>query len=177
MEPLQKMNFQLYCRLVYTDVLYAAHLPGNLLGLTILLVWELRQGPDSALWISVSIGIRDLPLSCLSISAKLLLLLNLLLTLGMTSYPGVSDKGLACTCPATRSSPKGRRELCASWLHHCLLGVESEHRLTSMPSSGWSLLYLLHDGSNLLLREQLSADGWCWVMLFECYSPELAQPF
>ena len=58
-------------------------------------------------------GIRDLPLSCLSISARLVLLRNLFLTLGLVANPDVSVLDRACTCPTTRSSLKGMRAL---WL-------------------------------------------------------------
>ena len=58
-------------------------------------------------------GTRDLPLSRLSNSARLVLALILLLTLGLLDGPDVSAGARACTCPATKSSPSGRRKL---WL-------------------------------------------------------------
>ena len=51
-------------------------------------------------------GMRDLPRSCLSISAKLVLHRSLLFTLGLAACPEVSVLARACTCPATRSSSK-----------------------------------------------------------------------
>ena len=74
-------------------------------------------GTSAGSWLRVlrrgTSGTRDLPLSCLSISARLVLLRNLLLTLGLAVCPEVSVLARACTCAATRSSPKGRRAL---WL-------------------------------------------------------------
>ena len=49
------------------------------------------------------------PLSFLSISARLVLALILLLMRGLKDEPSVSAAPRACTCPTTRSSPKGRR--------------------------------------------------------------------
>ena len=54
-------------------------------------------------------GILVLPLSFLSNSARLVLVLIRLLTLGLKDDPSVSAGPRACTCPATRSSPNGRR--------------------------------------------------------------------
>ena len=49
------------------------------------------------------------PLSFLSISARLVFVLMRLLILGLKDDPSVSADPRACTCPATRSSPSGRR--------------------------------------------------------------------
>ena len=54
-------------------------------------------------------GTRDLPLSLRSSSARLVLALILLLTLGLWDDPAVSVGPRACTCPAIKSSPNGRR--------------------------------------------------------------------
>ena len=67
-------------------------------------------------------GIRDLPLSCLSISARLVFERSLLFTLGLVDGPEVSAWERACTCPATRSSPKGEAQVLAFRLDHCHSG-------------------------------------------------------
>ena len=54
-------------------------------------------------------GRLDRPLSFLSISARLVLALMRLLIRGLKDDPSVSAAPRACTCPATRSSPNGRR--------------------------------------------------------------------
>ena len=54
-------------------------------------------------------GMLVRPLSFLSISARLVFVRILLLTLGLTDGPSVSAVLRACTCPTTRSSPNGRR--------------------------------------------------------------------
>ena len=83
-----------------------------------------EMGISAGSWLRVrgTSRTRDLPLSCLLISAKLVLLLSLLLILGLVAGPEVSALDQACTCPATRFSPKGRRTLwfadstIASWV-------------------------------------------------------------
>ena len=54
-------------------------------------------------------GIAERPRSFLSISARLVLALILLLIRGLKDDPSVSAEPWACTCPTTRSSPNGRR--------------------------------------------------------------------
>ena len=54
-------------------------------------------------------GMLVRPLSLLSNSARLVFALMRLLILGLKDDPSVSAEGRACTCPATRSSPNGRR--------------------------------------------------------------------
>ena len=80
---------------------------GELHGTRDPLGWEHLQDLGLAIAISVALG-HVIFLSLVSQFSQTSLSSEPLLILGLMSDPAVSDGGLACTCPATKSSPKGR---------------------------------------------------------------------
>ena len=92
-------------------------------------------------------GTRDLPLSLLSISARLVLARILLLTLGLTDGPEVSVLARAWTCPTIKSSPKGRR---SPWLFASTIAswARGNNHQEHAPSGIVMCSYLSSESSN-----------------------------
>ena len=110
-------------------------------------------------------GILVRPLSFLSISARLVLALILLLMRGLKDEPSVSAASRACTCPTTRSSPKGRR---GSTLPNSTmpLGPVSWYRVPPLPGKSTKCNYEL----NMVELRLYAHNRWSKMQLYLCYS-------